>query len=105
MDQPTGQGALLIAYVSVLTGSGTTSLTVRIRQGTTTAGALIGQPFAIPAVASTANQGGFAAAIDSTQAYPAGQTYCVTVQQGAATGNGTMQSVVMDYAPVSAIPG
>jgi hypothetical protein len=105
IDQPTGQGALLVAYVSVLTGAAAASLTVRIRLGSTTAGALVGQPYTIPCAAAAANQGAFAAALDSTSSYPAGQTYSVTVQQGAATGNGTMESVIMDYAPVSAIPG
>lgn len=104
MNQPTGLGALLAAWVVMTTGTAATNIIVRIRQGTTTAGAQLGIA-STPCTAATANQGATAAAPDGTTEYPAGQAYCVTVQQVAATGNGTMQSVFLGWAPLTQFPG
>lgn len=104
LNNPGGQGVLLSAFVVITTGAAATSITTRIRQGSLT-GPVVGAPAAAAVVAATANQCGANSALDGTTDYPVGQTYVVTVQQGAATGNGTMQYVTFESEPVSQVPG
>lgn len=104
LANPGGQGLMLSCFVILTTGAAATSITTRIRQGSLT-GPVLGAPAAAAAVAATANQCGANSALDGTTEYPNGQTYVVTVQQGAATGNGTMQYVTFESEPISQIPG
>lgn len=105
MDQPTGQGVYIDANAILTTGTLATGVTVRVRFGTGTGGALVGPAATSQAVASTAGQLGSCAVLDQTLNYPQGQTYTVTVQQVAASGNGTMQQVTASVAPVTSLVG
>lgn len=103
-NQPTGQGMLINAQVNMTPGAGTTSVIVRIRQGSLT-GAVVGQPNAAPATAALANSTFAAMELDTTVLYPVGNTYVITVQQTAATGNGTITGGVVDIAPCTGFVG
>ena len=63
-------------------------------------GALVGVPALTTAGASITNTLAGVSSLDQTPSYPQGNTYTVTVQQGAASGNGTMQQVTVSAAPV-----
>src|SRR5580704_1637850 len=102
-QQPSGQGLYIDANCIVTTGAATTAIQVRIRQGSGVAGALVGVMAQSQAAASTANEEASCAALDPVTSYPAGNTYTVTVQQVAATGNGAMVQVTASVAPVSAL--
>jgi hypothetical protein len=104
-NNPAGQGIYIDATVVLTTGASTTAVQVRIRQGTGVAGALVGVMDQTQVLAATANEGAGCAAVDPTLVYPAGNTYTVTVQQVAATGNGTMAQAVASVAPVTALVG
>lgn len=98
----TGLGLYINVDVIVTTGAAATQLTVRVRQGTGTGGTIVGVPSASSCLASTANQGASVAANDPQDFYPQGNTYTVTVQQTAATGNGTMQYAIASVTPATA---
>jgi hypothetical protein len=104
-QQPTGQGLYIDVNAVVNTGAAATAVQVRIRQGAGTAGALVGVVAQTQVAASTANEIAGCAAVDPQTSYPAGNTYTVTVQQVAATGNGTMAQVTASVAPVTALAG
>jgi hypothetical protein len=104
-NQPTGQGLYIDANCIVTTGAAATALQVRVRQGAGTAGAIVGVVAQSQCAASTADELASCAALDPTTNYPAGNTYTVTVQQVAATGNGTMAQVTASVAPVTALMG
>lgn len=99
-SEPSGQGVYMDANVVITSGSATTNVIVRFRLGSGTGGAVVGQPCESAVTASTANQFAGAVVLDQTPAYPQGQTYTVTVQQVAATGNATMQQVTVSASPV-----
>jgi hypothetical protein len=98
---PGGEGVYLEAGVLVTTGAGVGSVTMRIRQGSGLAGAVIGGPVTTVVNASSTGQGAQCICLDPTLAYPAGNQYTVTVAQNGATGNGTMQQVLFTSEPVS----
>jgi hypothetical protein len=104
-NQPSGQGIYIDANVILTTGAATTAVQVRIRQGSGVAGAVVGVMEQTQVAAATANEGASCAAVDPTLVYPAGNTYTVTVQQVAATGNGTMAQALASVAPVTALNG
>lgn len=79
----------LRGWAQVTTGVGTTALTPRIRRGTTVGGTLIGEanPEQVEAAAGSTEE-------SSTEVTDAGvelggASYVLTIQQTAATGNGT----------------
>lgn len=104
-NNPAGQGIYIDVNAVLTSGAAATAVQVRIRQGTGTGGAVVGVMAQTQVAASTANENASAAAVDPTTVYPAGNTYTVTVQQVAATGNGTMQQVTASIAPVTALVG
>lgn len=77
----------LLATSVVTAGVGATALTPRLRRGVDATGTLIGEGNAQTAAAGST----YAVAIDGvdTPGEVAGQSYVLTVQQAAATGNGT----------------
>lgn len=80
----------LTGYIAVTTGTNTNSLTARIRRGSTTGGTLVGIAHTFPASAGV-NTFVVVAALDDTNTTLGSTPYCLTLQQGAATGNGTVQ--------------
>jgi hypothetical protein len=104
-NNPTGQGIYIEASCIVTTGAAASSLTMRLRQGSGLTGPIVGGPVTTVCNASSTGQGAQLVTLDQTQVYPVGQTYTVTMAQNAATGNGTMQSVLFTSEPVSSAVG
>lgn len=89
VGNPAGEGVYLAGDVNVLTGAGTTAVTLRIRNGSLT-GAIVGNPQAFPQTASVEAQVG-TAGLDPTALAGALVTYVLTYQATGATGNATVQ--------------
>ena len=81
-------GRVISGYLNVTPGAATTALVIRVRQGNTTGGALVGTADTVT-VAAAGLESVFFSQVDTGVA-PANNQYCVTVQQTAATGNGTV---------------
>jgi hypothetical protein len=84
---------ILAGEVNLTTGSGTTGLTFRIRQGNGITGTVVGGGSSFTAAASAAAQASVLG-VDIPGAV-AGMPYSLTVQQAGATGNGTINSAVL----------
>lgn len=82
------QTVRLAGQVVVSTGASTTSLTFRIRRGSTTSGTQVSSSGSIAAAASTSVL--FPWSGDDAPGEIGGQAYVLTVTQGAATTNGTI---------------
>lgn len=104
-QNPTGQGVYLDANVIITTGAAATAVQCRIRQGNGVGGAVVGAMSQTQVAAATANEQASVVALDPTLSYPAGNTYTLTVQQVAATGNGTMVQASITTQPVTAFVG
>ena len=85
-DTPEGDQIILEGFCQVTTGAGTTGLQLRVRRGGLT-GAQVGPTSQLAAGAAAAASIGIQCS--DTPGEVAGQTYVLTVQQVAATGNGT----------------
>jgi len=72
----------------ITTGAATTTVELRIRRGSGTAGTSIGTPTAVTVTATNTVSVTFAA--EDAPGEVAGQQYSLTVQQASATGNGTV---------------
>lgn len=77
------------ACFTMSVGASTTAIVARIRQGTTATGAQIGQPGTEAVVSGGANYAGNAWGFQQVQSTDYVQN-CLTVQQTAATANGTV---------------
>lgn len=84
-----GERVLLHGWVQFTTGTACSAVTLRLRRGTTTGGTLVGEANAENLGAAAGSTEEFS--IDATDApgEVAGQAYVLTVQQTAATGNGS----------------
>lgn len=86
------QGVAFDGNINITTGTGTTSVTVRVRQGTGITGALVGVAQSQVATAGqTINIP--ISELDPTLVQPNAQ-YVVTVQQAAASANGTVNRAI-----------
>jgi hypothetical protein len=88
-----GESVTIRGQIGYLTGTGTTAVTVRVRQGTGLTGAVVGEtlPFTIGAAADTQIPFQFTTA-------PAGvvrQSYTVSIQATGASANGTIKSAAV----------
>jgi hypothetical protein len=84
-----GQTVRITGWAQVTPGTGATSLTLRIRRGTAITGPVVGEANAVAGgVAAGSAREIDVEAID-TLGDVAGQSYVLTIQQAAATGNGT----------------
>lgn len=94
VNAPNGQGVLISGTVAGATGTGVTSVQVRVRIGSnTTSGTVVGLVMQESAAASSFYSFGFSVLDTSvgTPSAPSGNAvYSVTVQQVGATGNGTV---------------
>lgn len=88
-----GYSVSLDGHVDFTTGAGTTAVTLRWRQGSGIAGTLVGET-EVPGVSASTRINVDASAVD-TPGEIAGQTYTCTIQQTAATGNGTVNKSVV----------
>lgn len=86
-----GPGSTIVveAHCQLTVGTGTTSITPRIRRGSTTAGTLVGEANAQGVSGAAGSTEDVGLTVDDTPGEVVNQSYVLTVQQGAATGNGT----------------
>ena len=90
---PGGGGFLISGIVNLTPGTAATGVIMRVRAGSTTAGAQIGNADTHTVAAAAAQNIPFYA-LDGAGPR-AGNQYCVTAQQVAATGNATVNDVTM----------
>ena len=89
MPRPTAR-VLIIAWCLMTSGAGTTSITARVRRGTATSGTLVGEAnLQSLAVAAGGNESVFKM-VSEARADEESVEYSLTVEQAAATGNGTV---------------
>ncbi len=86
-----GSRVLISSTVIVTPGTGTTAIQLRVRRGTTVAGAQVGSTVQFPVTAAVLNAGDISV-VDSPGEV-AGQAYVITAQQVAATANGTADDI------------
>lgn len=91
-----GEPITIIGSVSVLTGTATTALTVRVREGAGVAGSVVGET--LPLTIGAAADAQIPFQFTQAPAAVAGQQYTATVQATAATGNGTIRSAGISVA-------
>lgn len=88
-NAPYPQGRVVRGFLNILAGTGATAFVIRVRQGSTTAGALVGTADTVQVTAGN-NLSVPYSQQDTGATPPANNVYCVTVQQTAATANGTV---------------
>jgi hypothetical protein len=77
------------ASCQLTVGTATTSITPRLRRGSTVAGALIGEADPLGVSGAAGSTEDVALSVDDTPGEVVNQSYVLTVQQAAATGAGT----------------
>lgn len=83
-----------VEFTSQMTsGAGTTALTARVRRGSTTSGTLVGPANALATTAATTVL--LTSQVEDAPGEVAAQPYAVTVQQTAATANGSVLDTEM----------
>jgi hypothetical protein len=85
---------LAVGVFTLAPGASTTAVTARIRQGTTVTGSVVGQPYTTAVVSGGANFSGMVMAFQQVQLNDYVQV-CLTVQQAAATANGTVNGATL----------
>lgn len=85
---PANVQIIIEAFAALTTGTATTAVTARVRRGATAAGALVGQAAPVQVGAALPTSLGLQVG-DLFAADVANQAYCLTLQQTAATGNGS----------------
>lgn len=85
---PAGVQIIIEGFAALTTGAATTAVTARIRRGATAAGALVGQAAPVQIGAALLTSLGLQVG-DLFAADVANQQYALTLQQTAATGNGS----------------
>lgn len=99
INEPGGQGIFIQGAADVTAGTGSTGLNLRCRIGSVS-GTQVG-----PTWTPSATGNGMLGVIDTQTSYPNGVTYVLTLQQVAATGNGTVLAVFLDATPISNFGG
>jgi len=79
---------VLMGYLDVTTGTGTTAVVVRVRRGVDATGTLIQQ--AVTEQVTAGNEISVPIFVQDTPGEVSNQSYVITVQQTAATANGTL---------------
>jgi hypothetical protein len=103
-DNPSGEGVLVTIDVNISPGAGTTSLVLKLRQGTGVGGVQVGNPIT---VASGVGAFGFSFLDNSALALndPNGLQYVATVTQTGATGNGSVTAATITASSATAVEG
>lgn len=86
----------LHGWVQLTTGTATTTVTLRVRRGTDTSGSLIGEANAVSIGAAAGGTEQFDIDVEDTPGDVASQSYVLTAQQAAATGNGTALQAILE---------
>jgi len=81
---------MVIAWCQLVLGTGTTHVTARVRRGTTTAGALVGEANAEEIKTAAGAREPFMIMVHEERAGEEAVEYSLTVQQTAATADGTV---------------
>ena len=81
---------VILAWGQLTTGAGTTAVTPRIRRGTATTGTLVGEANAEQVKAAAGSTEPFIILVSEDRADQESVEYSLTLQQTAATGNGTV---------------
>lgn len=89
VNTPRRTTVTLRGWAQLTTGTATTTVTPRIRRGTTASGTLIGEGNAVTIGAAAGGTEEFACTAVDEGIDLAGGSYVLTLQQAAATGNGT----------------
>lgn len=90
VDVPNPGGQVrLRGWCQLTTGTGTTTVTLRIRRGTDTSGTLVDEANAVTIGAAAGSTEQFDIMVDEAPGELAGASYVLTAQQAAATGNGS----------------
>jgi hypothetical protein len=84
------------AWCQMIAGTGTTAITPRIRRGSTTSGTLVGEGNALVATVSASAANTIMIEATEWRQQQNQVEYCLTVQQTAATANGTVQQAVIE---------
>lgn len=87
----------LRGWAQITAGTATTAITLRIRRSSVT-GTLVGEANPIQGGVAAASTSGLDIATTDTPGDVAGQTYVLTAQQTAATGNGTALQASLEAA-------
>lgn len=90
---PVGMGFLISGYVNFSGGTTGTTVQIRVRQGTTTGGTQVGTTDTHTIVAGAPQSIPFAQLFGGPA--PAGNQFCVTVQNPAATANGVINDATI----------
>lgn len=85
-----GRRVAIRAWAQVTTGTNTTALTPRIRRGTTASDTLVGEANAEQIETAAGNTEGLEVQVTDTPGELAGGAYCLTVEQTAASANGSI---------------
>jgi hypothetical protein len=95
INAPGGEGLSISGFINVLTGTGTTAVVTRVRKGSLVTDTLIdvAQTHTIGAAVSASIPFG---ALDGAGASATAQNYVVTMQQTAASANGTVNYVLVN---------
>lgn len=92
---PTGR-VIILAWGQLTTGAGTTTVTPRIRQGSGTAGTLVGEANAENVKAAAGSTEPFFIAVSEARSNVAVVQYSLTLAQVGATGDGTaLQATIL----------
>jgi len=86
---------IVLAWCQLVSGTGTTDVTPRIRRGTTTAGALVGEANAEVVKTAAGSREPFMIMVHEERAGEEAVEYCLTIQQTAATANGTVNQAAI----------
>lgn len=99
INAPGGEGLSISGFINVTTGTATTAVVIRVRKGTTTADTLVDSALTHTIGAAVSASIPFGA-LDQAATSATAQQYVVTIQQTAATANGTV-----NYALINAQSG
>jgi len=86
---------IVLAWCQLVSGTGTTDVTPRIRRGTTTAGALVGEANAEVVKTAAGSREPFMIMVHEERAGEEAVEYCLTIQQTAATADGTVNQAAI----------
>lgn len=86
---------VILAWGQLVTGAGTTTVTPRIRRGTTTAGTLVGEANAEEVKAAAGSREPFFLMVSEERVDVESVTYVLTLAQAGATGNGTVSQAAI----------
>jgi len=86
---------IILAWCQLTSGAGTTDIVPRVRRGNTTAGALVGEANAEVVKTAAGSREPFMIMVHEERAGEEAVEYCLTIQQAAATANGTVNQAAI----------